>query len=143
MNITLNGSTITVYRNNVQVSTATDAFNSSATVHGCIYEPTTSTNYPSQMKQAGGRRTRTSGKAVRPSGKRRIEPGFGQATQGSIDVPERQPRQTRRKPPLQKRPHEILAPPPPVVLPPTPPDRIKRRRPSSAKPAQPRRREQK
>lgn len=50
MNITMNGSSITCYRNGVQVSTATDAFNDTANFHGIIYEPTTITNFPVQVR---------------------------------------------------------------------------------------------
>lgn len=128
MTITLNSNVITVFRNGVQVSTITDSFNNTQVSHGVIYEPTTTTNYPTMTQQAGSRRTRTSGKAVRASTRRRIEPGFGQGNQGNVDIPEGMPRTMRRKPPLKRSGKEFLAPPPPVVLPPTPPDQIKRRR---------------
>lgn len=39
MNVVLNGSSITVKRNGASVATATDAFNSTATIHGIVVEP--------------------------------------------------------------------------------------------------------
>jgi hypothetical protein len=143
MNITLNGSSITCYRNGVSVSSVTDAFNSTQVNHGCIYEPTTTTNFPTMTRQSSSTRKRTT-KSTRPSKQRRFEPGFGQGNQGSTDVPERQPRAPRRKPPLKRTGHEFGPVPPPVVLPPTPPDRIRRRR-QAIRPlgSSPRRREQK
>jgi hypothetical protein len=116
MNITMNGSVITVFRNGVQVSTVTDAFNSTQTAHGILYEPTTLTNYPTMMRQSSSTRKRTT-RAPRSTNKRKMEPGFGQGAQGSVDVPERMPRTTRRKPPVKKTGKEFSAPPPSVIIP--------------------------
>lgn len=79
MNVTLNGSVITVFRNNVQVSTATDAFNSTATSHGILYEQTTPSNYPTFSRQTA---TSTRKRVGSGAGRRRFTPENGEGLLG-------------------------------------------------------------
>jgi hypothetical protein len=101
MNITLNGSVITVYRNGVQVSTVTDAFNNTAAFHGVLYEPTTITNYPTMMRRSASVARSRPGKNVVSRG-RLAQPPWPQAVLGTKEIPEGIPRTARRKPPSKR-----------------------------------------